>query len=378
MLRTREAIEPFRDFWAACQPGGDCDFDFYLFVTDHIDGCLRPHVLVLFEDETPRALLAGRIDAGNITIKAGYKTLAAPSLRILRIMHGGALGEISAETSRALVSGIIAALGAGEADAAMLESLDIRSPLVAAAGSLPSWFCSDPTMKPVIHRFRDVTGDSHPPSTQFSKSAQYRQRQRASKLRRSFRDVSIKRFQTLDELPKLIDLAEEVTKTSYQRGIGVGFARSPFIESRLAFEARQGRLLAFVVTLDGKPCAFWIGSLRNGVFVSTYLAFDPAYADYSPGMYLLMEAMDMTVAEASDLRQFDFGIGDAAYKEHLSNASVEETVVYIFAPRLKPLAVNALRSAVGMTTRYVQHARWLTPLVQELKRQLRKRAAQAG
>jgi hypothetical protein len=378
VLRNRGEIEPFRDFWTACRPGGDCDLDFYLFVTEQIEGCLRPHVLVLFEDNAPKALLAGRIDVGKIAIKAGYMSLPAPNLRVLRIMHGGALGDITQETSRTLVSGLIAALAAGEADAAMLESLDIHSPLVASARLQPSWLCADPTIQPVIHRFRNLACAAPPLSTDFSKRAQYRQRQRASKLTRGFGDVAIRRFATPAELPELIALAEEVTKTSYQRGIGVGFARDQFIESRLAFEAGRDELRGFALLLDGKPCAFWIGSLRSGVFVSAYLAFDPAYADYSPGMYLLMNAMDMLVAETPDLRQFDFGIGDAAYKEHLSNAFIEETVVYMFAPRWKPLAVNALRSAVGVTTRFVKRARWLAPLTQELKRRLRKRAAQTG
>ena len=58
------------------------------------------------------------------------------------------------------------------------------------------------------------------------------------------------------------------------------------------FLARAGWLRGYVLSLEGTPGAFWIGTLRNGVFVSDYLAFDPAFADYAPGIYLMVKAIE--------------------------------------------------------------------------------------
>ncbi|MBB4200376.1 hypothetical protein CCR94_18000 [Rhodoblastus sphagnicola] len=378
VLRSRDEIEPFRAFWTACAPGRDCDLDFYLFVTEHIEGCLRPHVVVLFDGESPVALLAGRIDAARIPVRAGYVSLPVPTLKILRIVHGGFLGDLNPEHAQSLISSILEALKAGEADAAMLESIDLRSPLVACARTLAPWFCADRLVHPIVHRFRDVTGATGAFLDQLSVSMQARHRRRRSKLKRAFKAFEIKRYHQPDCLSEFMATVESIAAKSYQRGIGVGFSRSSFIEARLAFEARKGWLRGFVLCLDGQPSAFWIGSLRDEVFISTYLAFDPAHADYAPGMYLLLEAMDALVAEAAGARLFDFGPGDAVYKEQLSNRFVEESPVYIFAPRLKPLAVNALRSAVGAASHAVRHSRWLAPLAQKLKRWLRSRAAEGA
>jgi CelD/BcsL family acetyltransferase involved in cellulose biosynthesis len=43
---------------------------------------------------------------------------------------------------------------------------------------------------------------------------------------------------------------------------------------------------------------------------------------------------------------FDFGFGDADYKRHFSDESWEESDLTVFAPRLRPLAVNAGRITV--------------------------------
>lgn len=375
-LRSRLEIEPLRQFWESCEPGRDSDLDFFMFVTEHIEGCLRPHVLVLWEGQTPRALLAGRIDIARIPIKAGYFTVPVPELKILRIVHGGFLGELSEETSGLLVSSLIDSLTAGEADAAMLESVNVDSPLIASIRSLPSRFCADRLIHPTIHRMRDMSGVSGPFQSHLSSHARYQQRQRTAKLNRDFRAVRIERYRSMDDLPKLVASAERIAEKSYQRGLGVGFSRTPFVEARLQFEARIGWLRGFVLHLDDEPCAFWIGSLHNGTFVSSYLAFDPSYSEYSPGMYLLLIAMEELWADGSAVSVYDFGIGDAFYKERLSNRHAEEAPLYIFAPRLKPLAINAIRSVVGTATQSIRNSEMLAPQLQKLKRWLRRRAAE--
>ncbi|MDR3437643.1 MAG: GNAT family N-acetyltransferase [Telmatospirillum sp.] len=374
-LRSREEIEPFREFWNACAPGRDSDLDFYLFVTEHIDGCLRPHVFVLLEGETPRALLAGRIDIAKIPIKAGYFALPVNELKVLRIVHGGALGELNSERARLLVASMIGSLSAGEADAAMFESVTVNSPLAECARALPSRFCSDWLSEAIPHRMWDMSDAVGPFQSQLSSNARYQQRKRAAKLKSSFGNVRIEGFHSPGDLPKLMTSAETIAEKSYQRGIGVGFLRTPFVEARLAFEARMGWLRGFVLYLDNQPCAFWIGSLRNGAFVSNYLAFDPTYSDYSPGMYLLLIAMEEIWADGSAVRLFDFGGGDAPYKERLANVCIEETQIYIFAPRLKPLAINALRSTIGAVSHSIKRSETLAPQLQKLKRWLRSRAA---
>lgn len=380
VLKSRAEIEAIREFWSCCCPGRDADLDFYLFFVSLSAETLRPHVVVLYREDIPKALLAGRLEEGRVSVKAGYYVLPVPRLRILRFVHGGCLGEVTNETAKLFVSSIMDSLTASEADVAMLEPVDINSPLVRYASTLPSWVCSDHLIYPEVHRMRDMSGETGAFLARLSSHGRYQHRQRVSKLTRDFPNNRIERFSAPDQVARLMRDVESVAKRSYQRGLGVGFSETAYIESRLEFEARKGWLRAFVLYLDDKPRAFWIGSLRNQMFLSDFLGFDPDYAQYSPGMYLLINVLEKMSSDPSDgsVARIDFGIGDAFYKERLSNRHHQEAPVYIFAPNIKAVAVNSLRSAVGALNRLAKYSLQTMPWLGNVKRKWRAKLTQSS
>jgi hypothetical protein len=375
ILRTREEIEPLRGFWNLCGSGRDADLDFYLFIIDLFPESIRPHVVALYNRDVPTALLAGRFDISRVTVKLGYGVIPVPKTRILRFVDSGCLGEVSETTAKILIGSIMESLASGEADVVVFEHLDMDAPLVSFARSLPSWLCSDHLIYPEIHRIRDLSGETGFSVASLSKNEQYNLRRAAAKLSRDFRSQTIELFSAPGEVTRLMRDAEVVARKSYQRGIGVGFTQSSIVRSRLEFEAQNGWLRAYVFYLDDHPCAFWIGSLRNQVFLSDYLAFDPAYAKYRPGWYLMVKVMEELCGETHDgspvVKKFDFGIGDARYKETLSNHHRQESTVYIFAPSMKALWVNALRSVTGMINRSAKDFMQTSPLFGKIKRMWR-------
>ena len=65
-------------------------------------------------------------------------------------------------------------------------------------------------------------------------------------------------------------------------------------------------------------------------------------------MYLTLRVIEMLADDGTDpARQIDFGHGDGVYKERLSNQTVEEALVHIFAPNFRGLTANSLRSSLG-------------------------------
>jgi CelD/BcsL family acetyltransferase involved in cellulose biosynthesis len=186
-----------------------------------------------------------------------------------------------------------------------------------------------------------------------------------------FRDIKIETFQAPDQVDRLMRDAEAVASTSYQRGLGVGFADTPIIRGRLEFEAHNGWLQGHILYLDSKPVALWITSVRNKVAVSDYLAFNPDYAKYAPGTYLIISAIE----GLRDVDRIDFGGGDASYKELFANKLQREATVYIFAPTFKSIAVNALHTCARAAH---QSAKRALPHLAAIKRRWRTRMRQSG
>ena len=293
----------------------------------------------------------------------------------MQFVHGGWLGDISELNARHLISSVIELLAAGEADAAMLHYPNLSSPLVRGAMHLPGRLCSDHLLRPQAHWIHDFSRAGPTFLGSLSQNARYQQRKRARRLREDFDECEVLCFAAREDVECLMRDAELVAKKSYQRGLGTGFFPTSIMRARLEFEACAGWLRGYVLYLDKHPCAFWIGSLRNGVFLSDYLAFDPDYARYVPGTYLMLKVMEgLYETDPDAVKRVDFGIGDAIYKERFSNAHWHELLVYIFAPNLKGMGVNALRSAVGLLDGSVRSFMGTTQMLGTLKKTWRTRA----
>lgn len=375
ILRTRPEIEALREFWGACNPPRDADLDFFLFISDLYPEVERPHVLVLYDGELPRALLAGRLELCRLPLRLGYFALPVPAVRMLQIVHGGWLGELSESNAKLLVGGLINSLAAGEADVASLHSLDLDCSIARCARTLPSWWCSDYAVRPQARRVRELSPGAGPFLHSLSQNERYQQRKRERNLTNEFGELRIETFATRTDVDRLMRDAEMIASKSYQRGLRVGFSDTQMIRSRLLFEADKGWLQAYILYLNGDPAAFWIGSLRNEVFLSEYLSFDPAYTKYAPGTYLILRVMEelQDMPRHPPVRLVDFGIGDAPYKERLATDHWQESTVLIFTPRLRAAWINALRSSVETANRCVKRALRVTPGLATLKRRWRPR-----
>ena len=268
-------------------------------------------------------------------------------VRRLTVVNGGWLGVTSEDVANCLIGAVVEYLRGGEANMAMIYSPPLDEPIgIATVRHTPRAF-RNPAFSASLHRLLDV----RPGQTSFlnglSGNERYQQRKRIKKLQAEFgRDVSIKRFQSASEVSELIECAETIARSSYQRGLGVGFEATPFVRHRLAFEASKGWMRGYVLTLGGRSAAFWIGSLRNNVFLSDYLSFDPVFSPFSPGLYLVMKVIDDLYSDVSPerVRLVDFGIGDATYKDRLANRARRESDLYVFEPSIKGRAIGTLHA----------------------------------
>jgi hypothetical protein len=182
--------------------------------------------------------------------------------------------------------------------------------------------------------------------------------------------VRLDRLLGANDLDRALGVVEEISKKTWQEKIGKGLkAAGPQLDL-FRLEARKSWLRIYTLYVADQPCAFWIGTVYQGLFYSDFVGFDPAYAQYSPGMYLLSQMMEEFCTQG--VQVIDFGFTEEEYKKRFGNIVWRETRLHIFAPTFKGLRLAMMRSAAVLVH---EPARWLltrTNLIQRVKKLWRR------
>ncbi len=357
VYRDASALEELREFASSRNLELSGHLDFYRSIVCSLPEFVRPHVIVIFRDNKPQSLLLGRLERTKVNVRFGYLQVPTPTVNILTFYDGGWLSGVSADDSELFVQEILSALRRGEADAAFLQYIATAHPLYQLAMSRPGRLFSD--RFPLLQsRWVRRLADSGSFLDSLSANERYNHRRRLRRLLGDFDgEVRIDCFHDDSRIEQLMLDAETVARTSYQRGLGVGFVHDERMHRRLCLMVRQEALRAHVLYLADKPCAFWITSLLGGVLYNDFLAFDPAYAKYGPGSYLMIRVIEELSNDASGppvMRTLDFGAGDAEWKARLASHHSQLGSVYIFAPTLKAAACNLLRTSASVADQAVK------------------------
>jgi hypothetical protein len=374
VMRSAAEVERIRGIWSGWPSHRDSEIDFCLEFGWTRKEVVRPHVIVLYRQGQPEAMAVGWIERTQMRSQIGYLKLPGLPAQLLNFSYGGFLGNLSAENSEELIRSIMGALRSGEADVAGLDHLSIGSPLHSRALAASGFATRDHFVQPDPHNVMVLPTNVDELYKGFSQGLRAEVRRKKKKLLADFGEsVVIRCYRQADEVEEACPLLEEVAKGTYQRGLGVGFRDSEEMRRRLRFCARKGWLRIYVLTIAGKPCAFWIGTLYNGSFLSDYNSYDPQYRNYSLGTYLLISVVEEFCKEG--VQNIDFGFGPAEYKERFGNTMLMESSVYIFAPKLKGLVLNTIRTTTCSVDAAVKKVLERTKLLPRIKRLWRERAA---
>jgi hypothetical protein len=374
VARSRDEVEELRSIWSAAPSHRDSDIDFCLEFTWARAEVIRPHVVVIYRDGQPEAMLVGRLERTRVTPKLGYLRLPGISSRALTFSAGGLLGNASAENCSEITASVISAMRGGDADFALLENLIVGSSLYEAAVRASGFATRDHLLKPALRYVMTIPSDIRDVYASLSANHRSDLKRKTKKLMADHQGgVKVCCYREPGELATAIPEVEKIAKKTYQRGLGVGFQDTPEIGRRLRLCAEKGWLRIYTLYLGDMPCAFWIGTLYQGSFCSDYLAFDPDFGPYSPGTFLLMKVVEEFCN--AGVKEVDFGPGEGRYKEQFGNSPSMEASVFIFAPKPKGVLLNAMRTSTGAIDNLAREALGRTTLLPRIKKLWRNRLA---
>lgn len=375
VLRTVPELEEVRRAWE-CWPGNrDSEIETFLTFLRSNPKTERPHVLVVYREGIPDAMLVGRIDRGKISCRLGYLQVSFKA-RIMCFVYGALRGNASRENCELIVDEILSSLSQGEADVAYMNQLRMESDICVLSARKPGLLSRDHVRVTQPHfavRLPDTVERFY---KGLSSGARWQVKSKQKKLVKDFAgEVQIKCFRETAEIEGLAHDAEQVAKTSYQRGLGVGFVDSEKSREQLRFKAQHGWLRGYVLYISDRPRAFWIGDINGDTFGSDYLAFDVELGKYSPGMFLITKVIEgFCDGNSEGVTGVDFGPGNAQYKESLSNQTWQETAMHIFAPSFKGISLNIIRSVIEGVDRAFKKALIRANLLQKIKKHWRAHA----
>ena len=377
VLRTTSEVEEIRPSWGSWQGNPDADIDFYLSFFRPGTEIERPHVIVVYREGTPDAILVGRIDRRVMNFRIGYARFG-PEANILFFVAGALRGNPSFENKELLVREICRSLSRREADVAYLNLLRIDSDLFKLAKEIPGFSCRDHFSVTQPHFTTTIPKNSDEFYRSLGPKTRQELRRKQQKLEKEISGpIRIRCFREVAEFDQAMSAAEEVAKKSYLRGLGVGFNVSPQTRAALRVKAQKGWLRTYVLYAGDRPLAFWMGDLLGGTFGGNFTGYDPDMAKYSPGMYLMTKVIeDFCNAEATDVTKIDFGPGGAPYKASLGKRDADEAPLYIFSRSWKGVKLNLLRSLTAGIHEPLKKALERTKLLGKIKKAWRNRAGQ--
>lgn len=185
-------------------------------------------------------------------------------------------------------------------------------------------------------------------------------------------DIDWKVCRTPEQIAQFFPSAKHISAKSYQeRLLHVGLPADPsFVAAALAL-AREDRLRAYLLFLNGEPVSYLYCPIGDRVVMYDHLGYDPAYASLSPGTVLQLLALQDLFAEQR-FTMFDFTEGEGQHKETFSTSSRLCGDIYVIDRRFRPLSALMLHYAVDRASATIGSVLEQANLKRRLRRLIRK------
>ena len=337
-------LEALRGSWADLRSNPLNDIDYYSMIVRLRPNIIAPYVAVVSKNARIRAILVAHIAQTHLDVRIGYTVVCKPKLKVLAVLYQGLLGAQTPDVTDAVMSALVEPLKQKQVDAVLFNHLAVDSPMFEAALTTPHFLCRDHMVHRTVHWRMILQPNVEGIYASLSRNLRQQLRRKGRILETRFNsEVAVRCYRDSESLEQMFADVEAVARNTYQRQLGVGFLDDQETKIRIDFEARHGWLRMYVLYLNAQPVAFWWGNVIGDTFYSGALGFEPAYAEYSPGSYLMIKAIEDLGTQ--EVRQIDFGIGDARYKQQFGHQSWVEASIFMFAPTARAIVLNLVRTA---------------------------------
>jgi len=361
VAKSFEEVEAIRPVWEQMQqrepcPTTNADIDIYLSTVKPGGGDVRPCIILVKQNGDVRALLIGRCERHSLNIRLGYKNLFSPKLMCLSVVYGGILGRPDSNVYSLLIMEMSRMLRNREVDMVFFNHLRVDSDVYRVVTTKPGFLCRGWVPETQQHWSISMPDTMDELYKRYSSKNRSNLRRLISRLERAYPgQVRVMTYTNENDVQKAIDVMAGISAQTYQSQLNSGFVDTDYTRDMLKLAAKRGWLRACVLFIDEEPSAFELALRYEKSYFGLHTGFDPKWKQFRVGTVLFLNFLESICGDPT-AKSFDFGFGDAEYKRLYSDRCWDEASVYIFAPRLYPIFVNALRSsaiAVDACLKYI-------------------------
>jgi hypothetical protein len=348
-------VESLRPVWEKLQreetyPVPNADIDRFISVIKPLQDTVRPHIILLRYKGSSEAMAIGRVGRIDLNCRIGYKTLFRPALKGLSIAYGGLIGKFTDEALCILLQELRIALAKKEVDVVTFNHLRTDAPIHQLVRKKTNILCRHHF--PLIERHWQTLIPS--PSEGLDRIISKKHQRDIQRCVRNLEKtgsgpVRFVCYQKKEEIQEFMDIASSISYSTYQGRMGRGFVADSLTRSLLSQSQENGWLRTYVLYAGSEPVAFEYGCLYRDRYFAEQAGYDLRWNAYSPGTILQLKIFER-LSLNDKVVTYDYGLGDAIYKQRLGSVSWPEASLYLFAPRLYPVVINLLDSSIrGMS-----------------------------
>jgi len=342
VFRSLDELESLRPAWRELCRHCAADLDFLKSIIAKRPTFVRPHVIAASTAGSPPAILVGRIEQRPWRIWLKCKEHGPEPVSVLIVPEGGVLDSGSAVACKQLITEVMNNLRRGEFDVVMFGGLKKGTPLYDAVLTIPPLLCRDHGLLHVTQWIGHLPGTLDEFLRRISSAHRSIFRKKQRKLEAAHPgQVHFRSFTQPSEVEELGTAAAEVAQQTYQYRRGGSYRPSAEGKAFLDLAARNQWLRAYMLYVDKRPIAFWIGTLYRDTIRLDTTGYVQEFKEYDPGIILVLHMVSDLCKQG--VKQLDFGIGESIYKSRFGDEKLETSTGCIFAPTIKGVMLMTLR-----------------------------------
>lgn len=291
----------------------------------------RPLMILVAESDSGQRRLA-ILPPRDVDSRVLFGYLPNTDFRGYRLAGGRFFGDGDTELDNLLLKALPEVLDCYSTDLLLIEDLEDTQPLWSFSrfdgGKIKRFLPATAQKK---HRI-EVTNDYLEEFWANFSSKRRREFKRVLKKSEHFRVV---RVTEPEQVKTFLEHAHQISLNSWQANVfGVRVRNDAAEHSLFSCLARLGYLRCYLMYDDEQPVAFEVGYQFQGYMYGVEVGFDTQFGNQSPGNVLMYrELEDLLEHDRPDW--YDFGIGDAPYKQRFSNRVTSSADVWLVRGSLK-------------------------------------------